>query len=121
MVTQTSDALTTPTSQITKTRYFSIEITCAGMVPQTQYNAYVDGVLVNAFCKPFGGNLGDPLIAGTNGQLVLQYLMGVPYNQKYVTTPTSTTDLINKPLMITFVDPKGRASTTYLPVILKVV
>lgn len=121
-ISVSSDALTTPATNIIKTQYFNVELRCVNMVPNTQYDAYVDGAKVNAFCKPFGGNLGDPLLSGPDGTLVLQYHMGISYVQKYVTKPNTPLQpqLVNKPKMITFVDPKGRMSTTYLPVTMKV-
>ena len=116
----TEDVLTTSTTKVLKTRYFSIELQCVSMVPNTQYDIYVEGVLMNAFCKPYGKNLGDPLISGPDGRLLVQYLMSIPYNQQYLTIKADVSGYMAKSQMIEFRDPSGRSSVTYIPIRMKV-
>jgi hypothetical protein len=75
------------------------------MIPNTQYDMYVDGVLMNAFCKPYGKNLGNPMISGPDVKLLVQYHMGIPYNHKYLVPPTNISGLMTNSKMIQFVDP----------------
>jgi len=118
-IATTIDTLTNPLSKIAKTRYFSVELQCMDMIPNTQYDMYVDGIKMNAFCKPFGGNLGDPLIAGLNGKLLIQYHMAIPYNNQYLTVKPDEKGYKAKNQMIELRDPNGISSFTYLPIRMK--
>jgi hypothetical protein len=116
----TNSTLTTPAQKVQKVRYFAIELLCASMIPNTQYSFYVDGVLMNDFCRPFGKNLGDPMISGSDGKLLVQYHMSIPYNQQYLTTKVDESGYMSKTKLFEFRDPNGNSSQTYFPVRLKV-
>ena len=120
VISVTNTALNSITSKIQKVRYFSIELVVASMQPLTTYNMFVDGVLMNAFCKPYGKVLGAPMISDANGKLVVQYHMNIPYNQTYLTAKNDGgTGYISKTKQIQFVDPNGSTATTYIPVRIK--
>lgn len=116
----TDTSLTTSAQRIKKIRYFSVELQCVSMLPNTQYNFYVDGVMMDAFCRPFGKNLGDPMIAGEDGKLLVQYHMGIPFDQQYLTTKVDEGGYMSKTKQFEFRDPSGNSSTTYYPIRLKV-
>ncbi len=111
----TSSALTQSAQKIDKIRYFSIELQCVAMLPNTQYDFYVDGIIKNDFCRPFGKNLGDPLIADDTGKLLVQYHMGVPFNQKYLTNKVDESGYMSKTQKLEFRDPNGTSSISYMP------
>ena len=120
VATPSPASLTTPATTFPRTKYFPIELYLANMLPNTTYDAYVDGQLVNAFCRPFGGNLGSPLTSDVNGRLIVQYQVAVPYNQQFIVNPVaSNTNLVSAQKIISFVDPFGKTSSTVLPFILK--
>lgn len=119
LISTTADSLVTPAQKIQKSRYFSIELQCVDMIPNTTYDMYVDGVLMNAFCKPYGKNLGDPMIAGQDGKLLVQYHMSIQYNQQYLMTKADTNGYLAKTQQIEFRDPSGKSSITYLPIRMK--
>lgn len=118
-----SAQLTTPATKLGRTKYHPVELYCTNMIPGTQYNAYYDGVLVNAFCKPFGGNLGDNLLSSAQGKLTILFLMSISYNPKYLVVPTNTNNsnsniyVQNKQFQL--IDAFGRSSITYIPTVLK--
>jgi hypothetical protein len=118
----TNSTLTTAAQKIKKVRYFSVEIYTAGMLPETQYDFYVDGVLSNAFCRPFGKNLGAPLVSGKDGKLLVQYHMSIPYDQQFLTAKVDAEEsgYMAKSNMFEFVDPLGNRSQTYYPIRIKV-
>jgi hypothetical protein len=113
--------LTTPqTSNISRTKYFPIEVSCSNMFPNTTYDAYADGQIINAFVKPFGGVLGGPLTANSSGKLTFQYHVGIPYNQSYLVNPNvSNTNLVESSITLTLVDPYNRSSTKTIPLLFK--
>ena len=111
-----SDSLTTQTNKIAKTRYFSVELQCVGMIPLTTYDVNVDSVLMNAFMKPYGKNLGDPCTSDAGGRLLVQYHMSIPYNQSFLVTSQDSNGYMAKTKQIVFVDPNGVQSVTYLPI-----
>jgi hypothetical protein len=117
------NGLTTPTQTIARVKYFPIEVTAVSLLPSTHYTAIYNGVVVNAFCKPFGGVLGQQLISNPTGQLLFQFLMGVPYNQTYLVNNGTTTQngisLSTTVSTLQLQDPNGNLSTTYLPINLK--
>ncbi|HYT43391.1 MAG TPA: hypothetical protein VEP90_13720 [Methylomirabilota bacterium] len=120
VISVTNTALTSATSKVQKVRYFSIEVVATSMKPLTQYNMFVDGVLMNAFCKPFGLPLGAPMVADSTGKLIVQYHMSIPYNQTYLTAKVDKgIGYILKTKQIQFVDPNGTTATTYIPVRIK--
>lgn len=116
----TDTSLITAAQKIKKVRYFSVELQCVNMLPNTQYSFYVDGVMMDAFCRPFGKNLGDPMIAGEDGKLLVQYHMGIPFDQQYLTSKVDESGYMAKTKMFEFRDPSGNASVTYYPIRLKV-
>ncbi len=115
----TASTLTTPAQRIEKVSYFSIELQCTGMIPNTKYDFYDDGILKNDFCKPFGGNLGEPLISEQTGKLMIQYHMAIPYNQKYLTNKVDESGYMSKTQKLELIDPNGNSSVTYMPVRIK--
>jgi hypothetical protein len=118
---QTASQLTTPAIGTPRTKYFPIELYCTNMLPNTTYDAYMDGQLVNAFCKPFGGKLGSSLTSGSNGKLTFQLHIGVTYNQDFLVNPAGggTAILIQGTKTIVLIDPFNNASTFNLPISLQ--
>jgi hypothetical protein len=118
----TNATLTTAAQKIKKVRYYSVEVFSAGMLPETQYDFYVDGVLSNAFCRPFGKNLGDPMISGKDGKLLVQYHMSLPFDQQFLISKIDAQEsgYMAKSKMFEFVDSKGNRSQTFYPVRLKI-
>lgn len=120
MPNSTSPALTTPTSTINRVKYFPIELHCTNMIPSTVYDAYANGVLINAFCKPYGGVLGAPLKSTVGGKLTFQYHAAVPYRQTYlVNPPTSNNATVSTAITINLVDPFNNSSTVSIPLLFK--
>ncbi len=111
--------LTTPVSVIQKTKYFPAEIFVANMLPNTVYDAYVGGQLVNAFCKPWGGNLGSPIKSDQTGKVRFQYMMSVNFNRQFHMPPTANNALIESTVTITLIDPFNRSSSANIPVLFK--
>ena len=89
------------------------------MMPNTTYNVYVDGQLVNAFCKPYGGKLGSPLTSDATGKLRAQFMFSVQYLQKYLVNPKANNNLISSSKTITFIDPYNQSSTASIPLLMK--
>ena len=112
-------ALTTQATSIARVKYFPIEVYCANMIPNTTYDAYVNGQLVNAFCKPYAGKLINTLTSNAQGKLRFQYMMSVAYNQNFLVPPVVNSNIINATQSINLVDPFGRSSTYKLPVMLR--
>jgi hypothetical protein len=110
--------LTTQVSAIQKTKYFPIEIFVANMLPNTAYDAYVGGQLVNAFIKPWGGTLGGPIKSDQTGKVRLQYMMSVPYNKQFHVNPLAN-NLIETSVTLTLVDPFNRSSSANIPIMFK--
>lgn len=120
ILSTTKTSLSTVTKKITKVRYFSVELSCMGMIPETNYDFFVDGVNMNSFCRPFGKNLGDPIIAGKDGKVLIQYHMSIPYDQQYLTTKIDEGGYMAKSKLFELRDPNGNSSVTYYPIRLKV-
>jgi hypothetical protein len=90
------------------------------MLPNTVYDAYMDGAKVNAFCKPYGGALGGALKSGANGKLTFQLHLGVTYKQGYLVNPSGGgKNLISSTKTITLIDPFNNSSAFSLPISLK--
>ena len=119
---QNASQLTSAATSTPRTKYFPIELYCANMLPNTTYDAYMDGVNVNAFCKPFGGGLGSPLTSGSGGKLVFQLHVSVTYKQAYLVNPggggTNGT-AVSSARVLTLIDPFNRKSTFNLPIALQ--
>jgi hypothetical protein len=115
----TDSTLTTAAQKITKVRYFPVEIQATSMRPLATYDFFVDGVNMNAFVKPFGGDLGDPITADLNGKILIQYHMAIPYNQQYLTSGVPQDGYIQKSKQLQFVDANGQTAITYLPIRVK--
>lgn len=115
--------LTTQVRVLAKTKYFPLEIQGVGLKPITIYDAYFDGIKVNAFCKPYGKNLGDPMISDDAGKLKIQFHMAIQYNQKYLTAPANASDssnIFNHHKTFQLTDPSsGKSSLYYIPILLK--
>lgn len=115
-----TNQINTQANSIQRIRYFPVELYCANMMPNTKYNVFMDGQQVNDFCKPFGGTLGDDIIADNNGRITVQLMLGIAYNQSFLVNQTvDETGLVSTAKTVTFVDPHGRESVTYLPIVLK--
>lgn len=54
-----------------------------GLKANTTYSLTINGVEYGFLAKPFGGDLGDPLVSNTSGQLVFSVLYEVPYEGSY--------------------------------------
>lgn len=120
-----SDQITTPTTRVQRTRYVPLEMVCTNMVPNTTYNVYFQSILVNAFCKPFGGNLGAPLVSDSNGRLVFQFHMAMQYRQNYLVAPgnphvvTNKSNITTQPKTLHLIDAFGNSSKTFIPMVIK--
>jgi hypothetical protein len=116
----TSSQLTTPAKTINRTKYFPIELYCVNMIPNTTYDAYANGQLINAFCKPYGGNLGSPLTSNASGKLTIQYHASVQYKQQYIINPSvGNNSLVQSSIVINLVDPFNNSSVVKIPLLLK--
>lgn len=115
-----SAQLTTQITRVDKTKYFPVEIACANMKPNVTYHAYYDGILVDAFCKSYGKNLGDPLTSDANGKLMIQFHLAVQYKQQYlaVQSPDNNNIQIAKAFELRTAD-NAVSSITYLQMFLK--
>lgn len=51
-------------------RPINIVFICDNLKPNTQVDCFFDGLVVNAFVTPAGGNLGDPVVSDWNGSAV---------------------------------------------------
>lgn len=112
--------LTTPNvGSIGRTKYFPIEIFCTNMRPNTTYDAYFDGVLVNAFCKPWGGDLGAALTSDDNGRLMVLFLFSIQYYQQFLMVQNVDKNTVNASKVFELRSPTGTSSITYIPMVLK--
>lgn len=120
-ISQSPGQLTTQvTSNLSRVKYFPIELYCTNMVPNTNYDAYINGNPVNAFCKPYGGTLGTQLQSDATGKLRMQYMHSVQYTQQFLVNPkASNTNLIQSTLSITLIDPFNNSSTAKIPLLMK--
>ncbi|SRR6266571_3026348 len=119
MVLLANTLLTTQASKVVKHRCFPIEIVAKGLYPTTNYNVFFDGTNVNAFIKPYGKNLGSQIVSDTKGQIKALFLMNINYNENYITNTPPSAISINRNRVLTFVDPNGNATTTYIPTLQK--
>lgn len=115
------NALSSQTKQVQRTKYFSIMVKANGLKPSTQYSAIYNGVVVNQFCKPYGGNLGQQLVSTDSGTIQFKYMMAVPYNQTYLVNNVSgnleqNTTLSTSTATMQLQDPSGVSITTYIPI-----
>lgn len=114
-----SSQLTTQATSINRVKYFPIELYCTNMLPNTKYDAYLGTQLIDAFCKPYGGTLGAPLLSDSTGKLRLQFMHAVPFKQSFLVNPsTKTSNLINANPTISFVDPFGNRSTIQINIVM---
>jgi hypothetical protein len=119
MVLLANTLLTTQSSKVVKHRCFPIEIAAKGLAPKTNYNAFFDGVNVNAFIKPYGKNLGTQIISDAKGQIKALFLMNINYNENFITNTQTTAKSITRNRVLTLVDPNGNATTSYIPTLQK--
>lgn len=116
----TSIDLTTPASSFPRQKYFGIPFYAAGCLPNTTYDAYLDGTLWNAFCRPQGGVLGSPLISGQNGKIIFTMHLQVKYLQSYLVPPLqSNSNILIKTHTVQLIDPFNNSSTISIPITLK--
>lgn len=118
MTSISNTLLTTATKKVTKTKCFPVELYCTNMKPDTKYDFYCDGVLMNAFCKPFGKNLGDQIISDPNGKVQVLFLFNIEYNENFIINKVVEDGLLTKSRVLEFVSPSGGSSKTYMPVIM---
>jgi hypothetical protein len=118
---QKAAQLTTPANSTPRTKYFPLELNCANMLPNTTYDAYMDGQLVNAFCKPFGGILGGPLTSNAGGRLTFQLMLSVIYKQQYLVNPGGGSGAVSvaSAKTLVLIDPFNNSSTFNLPISLQ--
>lgn len=114
-----NESLTTQVTKVDKTKYFPVELYCTNMVPGTKYNVFYDGINVNGFCKPFGGNLGDSLISDQTGRLIVLFLVSMQYKTQYLVAQTPNANILSITKKIELVNAQGTSSITYLPLVLK--
>lgn len=121
VTTFTDPRLTTPATSIPRVKYWPLEVYCCNCLPNTNYDAYANNVNINAFCKPYGGKLGQQLQANSSGRLLFQYMMAIPYNQNYVVQPSvnAASAMVSSVMNISLVDPFGNQSTVAIPMALK--
>ena len=118
MILLANTLLTTPAQKIVKQRCFPMEIAAKGLVPLTKYNAFLDGINVNAFVKPYGKNLGDQITSDNKGQVKLLFLMNIAYNENFITTNSNQVTL-NRNKVFELKDPNGVSTISYIPVLQK--
>lgn len=119
MVAISNALLTSQTNKIRKTKCYPLEIVATSLFPSTKYDLYCDGVNMNAFAKPYGGNLGDPIVSDVTGQVKILFLFNIDYNQNYIQNATLNNSTLNKNKTIELHDPSGRVVYSYLPVLMK--
>ena len=112
-------ALTTTATNIKRVKYFRIPLYLTNMIPNVVYTAAVGGVNIGPWCKPDGGVLGGPLTSDATGKLRLTYHLSIPYNTSFLTTPNINVGLLQNKMLVTFTDPLGGTSITYLPITMK--
>src|SRR5262249_38054428 len=98
-----------------------IEILCTNMRPNTTYHAYYDGVLVDAFCKVYGKNLGDPLTSDPFGKMMIFFMVSVQYKQQFLSVDKTNNDntvLAQKAFELRTAN-GNEVSVTYLPMFLR--
>lgn len=54
-----------------------------GLKPLTKHDVYFDGILYNFATKPYGGNIGDPLISDNGGYIQFESLYEHPFEGSY--------------------------------------
>jgi hypothetical protein len=119
------NSVSTPTTQLSRIKYFPIEMTAVGLKPLTNYDVFYNGQEVDAFCKPFGGVLGQQLISDATGQLLFQFHLGIQYTQIYLVnndgskSQSNSSSLSQQNASLQLVDPAGITITTYIPIHLK--
>jgi hypothetical protein len=120
-----SSAPSTPVSQLSRIKYFPIEISAFGLKPKTNYDVLYNGQNVDNFCKPYGGVLGQKLISDETGQLLFQFHLGIQYTQIYLVnndgskSQSNSSSLSQQNASLQLVDPAGITITTYIPINLK--
>ena len=57
------------------TRFDTVLITAIGLLPNTIYQLYVNGILANANVKPGYGEFGDDLVSSYTGEIVVEYYL----------------------------------------------
>ena len=115
----TTSTLSTIASQVSRIKYFRVPIKLTNMIPNVTYTAAINGSNIGPWCKPQGGQIGDPLVSNAQGQLQLIYMYSIPYNTTFLTSPNIDAGLLNQKKAITFTDPLGFTSTSYLNTTLK--
>lgn len=89
------------------------------MLPNSVYTATVSGINIGPWCLPEGGNLGDPLLSDSTGQLKFTYHLSVPYRTTFVNSPDIDAGLMQNSKQLVLTDPVGRTSVAYIPITMK--
>ena len=116
--------LTTQVSSLQRVKYIPLEIHAVSLLPSASYKIYYNGILVNDFCKPYGGDLGAPLVSDVYGKLSFLFLMSISYNQSYLVNNTpvpndTNPQLSNITATLELEAPNGNRSVNYIPISLK--
>lgn len=114
-----SELLTTRTNKISRKKCFVIDLYFVSMLSNTKYDVFLDGINVNAFCKPFGKNLGDSLISSSTGIISANLLMDIEYDNNYASLNAGDNVMINKSKLLEVVSPSGVRTGFEIPIILK--
>jgi hypothetical protein len=71
------------TTDTLRSKAFNIPIESGSLKPNTKYDFYLDSILYNWACKPWGKNLGDDLVSDDEGKLYFNFLYDFQYEGNY--------------------------------------
>lgn len=133
----TSNAVfNTSVADTARSKTFAVPATVNGLRPTTNFDFYLDGILFNWACKPWGGNLGDQLQSDIYGKLNFIFLYDFQYEGNYAfdsipntTTPASAynqpgPDVYNYFTTTRFIElkgPGGAYASAYYPLRLLII
>lgn len=120
MILLASSLLNTIASKITKTKCYPYEISAKGLKPNTVYNIKLNGTDVGSFTKPYGKDLGEQLLSTQNGTIHALVLINIDYATPIAAGQTVNQVLMNKTSVLTLVDPAGRSTSMYIPILQRV-
>lgn len=70
-------------SDTARSKCFQVPVSCTGLQPGTTYSFFLDSIDYSWASKPYGGNLGDPLIPDQYGSLNFYFLYDFQYEGNY--------------------------------------
>lgn len=70
-------------SDTMRSKCFQVPVSATGLQPGTSYAFYLDSIDYSWASKPYGGNLGDPLIPDQYGSLNFYFLYDFQYEGNY--------------------------------------